>query len=251
MTEQRRAQFRSFAAFSVLTHGVFAGFLLLCGCEKSEQITTYSVPKHESLLSAKFRGPRQHASRNGRLQLSPRDDVLWFFKLQGNDKTVSARENDVRELLKSVRFPDTNIIDWTLPAKWRQLPASEMRYATLVMDGEPPLEMSVSQLPARPGMPISEQLEDNINRWRNQLSLPTIEPGDLNGMTEQLLASGRLLDQHLRTSKPKPKAMAGPQHPAGPQHLVEPTNRSNRMRRIRTNDAISQTNLSTKLLRLG
>ena len=223
---------RSFAAFGVLTHGVFAGFLLLCGCERTEQITTYSVPKHESLQSAKFLADhdRRHPKPERMIAVViPRDDVLWFFKLQGNDEAaVASRENDVREFLKSVRFPDTNKIDWMLPPKWRQLPkASEMRYATLVMDGEPPLEISVSQLPVRPGMPISEQVEDNINRWRKQLSLPTIEPGDLNGVSEQLTVGDSVAYwiNIFGHPKPKPPAMAGPQRPIEPNTRVEQNKR--------------------------
>lgn len=207
---------RSFAAFGVLTNGVFAGFLLLCGCERTERISTYSVPKHESLQTPKFLADhqRRHPKQERMIAVViPREEVFWFFKLQGDVEAVAARENDVREFLKTVRILSANKIDWTLPANWRQLPASEMRYATLVMDGNPPLEISVSQLPVRPDMPIPQQVENNINRWRNQLSLPAIEPGDLNGMTEQLPVSDSVAYwiNIVGHPMPKPPAMARPQ----------------------------------------
>ena len=88
-----------------------------------------------------------------------------------------------------------------MPAGWKQLPAKEMRYATLVLDGEPSLEMSVTQFPTRPEMPISEQVVANINRWRNQLALPPIEEDDLaeaDGKTD-FGQFRRVLDRHHRT----------------------------------------------------
>lgn len=206
---------RSFAAFGVLTHGVVTSCLFLCGCERSERITVTTVAKHDSLQTAEFLA--DHARRHPDPErmigvVIPRGDVMWFFKLQGNVDKVAARENEVREFLKTVRFPAAEEIDWTLPQNWLRLPRREMRYATLVMDGEPPLEISVTQLPMRRDMPTSEQVVANINRWRGQLSLPPIDDDDLTFATEKMIVADTpsfFMNIEGRP-RPKPAAMTPP-----------------------------------------
>ena len=84
-----------------------------------------------------------------------------------------------------------------------------MRHATIVLSGEPQLEMSVTKFPSRQDLSPADQVVMNINRWRGQLSLPPIEDEDLDSQTEKLElgdASAYWLNIVGRP-QPKPSAM--------------------------------------------
>jgi hypothetical protein len=222
---------RSFVAFGVLPCGLLAASMTLCGCERSEKITRYTVPKHESLQTAEFQADydRRHPKPERMIGVViPRDTVFWFFKLPANPGSmpqatpdaVAARANDVRDFLKTLRFPENQPPAWTLPPGWRQLKGSEMRFATLVLDGEPALEMSVTQLPTQPDMPIVEQIVSNINRWRNQLSLPPVEAEDLGAFSEKLPLDNATAYWIDIVGRPKPRPAGMPQT-AGPAQQPE------------------------------
>ena len=198
----------------------FSGWLVVCcvgmsGCEKVEKITTYPVVKHDSLQTSEYLAnfERAHPKPERMIGLVvPRATTLWFFKLQGSVEAVTARENDVREFLKSVQFPTNEEAEWTLPAGWKKLGATEMRYATLVLDGEPQLEMTVTKFPGRDDLPQAEQVVMNINRWRGQLSLPPIRNEDLEDQSEQIsIADGKGYWTNLvGRPRPKPAGMTPP-----------------------------------------
>ena len=195
--------------------------MTMCGCEKVEKISSYPVVKHESLQTAEYvaNNERMHPKPERMIGLVvPKETTLWFFKLQGNVEAVTARENDVREFLKTLQFPSNEQVEWTLPAGWKKLDSSEMRYATLVLNGEPPLEMSVTKFPARDDLPQAEQVVMNINRWRGQLSLPPIRDEDLADQTEQIpIASNSAYWTSLvGRPRPKPAAMKPPERKTTP-----------------------------------
>lgn len=77
-------------------------------------------------------------------------------------------------------------IHWAAPAGWRTQPASGMRQGSfLVSDANgASADVSVVSFPGTGGDDLA-----NINRWRNQLSLPPISQGELAGQL-QGLASG-------------------------------------------------------------
>lgn len=213
--------FRSTIALGVLT-GVC---LLVCGCEKSERIEKYTVPKHEALQTKKFQADfeRRHPKPKQMLGVViPHENLLWFFKLEGPIEDVTARKNDVREFLKSVRFTAYDKIEWTLPENWQALPGNQMREATLLLDGPAKLEITVTKFLANPEMPISEQVLANINRWRHQLSLPPIEEDDLSARTEKLEIDhtvGYWLDITGRP-RPRPAGMPGMPSQGGAPHAM-------------------------------
>lgn len=162
---------------------------LLAGCEKTDQIAEYTVPSHDSIQSAEFRDQAEkfHPKPNRMIGVViPQSEFQWFFKLEGEPAVVAAREADLRSFLQTVRFPSPENIDWTLPNGWRRLPGSPMRYSTILLDGQPTLEMSVTRLPTQTDSPPMEQVLMNINRWRNQLSLPPIELDDLPYQSEKI-----------------------------------------------------------------
>lgn len=204
--------------------------LTLPGCDRTEKIQSYTVPKHDAIQTKEFldaqaaRHPKPVPRRMVGV-IIPRQSSFWFFKLEGDVDAVAARENDVREFLKSVRFPEADNpdqIQWTEPEGWKRLPGTELRYATLVLSGSPRLEMSVSKLPLQRDQEISEQVVANINRWRGQLSLPPIEQSELATESQQVpLKDGAgYWVNLLGTAVPKPGMM-----PAGHPQVDKPSQR--------------------------
>lgn len=181
---------------SQITIGKLSCLLLIacvatCGCEKSDNVTEYVVPKHQSLQTTTYLNQidREHPKPRPRAMVGviiPKPPQFWFLKLEGAEEAVAAREADVRQFLKSLKFPDPETMTWDLPSGWVALPAREMRYATIVLNGPTPLEMSVTKLPLHPDKPQNDQILENVNRWRKQLSLRPIEIGDLEAKTEKL-----------------------------------------------------------------
>lgn len=72
-------------------------------------------------------------------------------------------------------------LQYTVPAGWRQLPASGIRKATLQVDDA---ELSVLVFPGDVGGELA-----NINRWREQIDLAAIEESALATITRALTIS--------------------------------------------------------------
>ena len=169
---------------------LLVGVALLSGCGKPEQVTSYTVPTHESLQTKEFlaeSAKRKPQPARMIAAIVPQGESLWFFKLQGPPDAVQARGEEVREFLKSLKFSSDDKPEWTLPATWTETPGNANRHATLVLSEQPRLELSVTVLAKGPG-DSTKQLLDNINRWRGQLDLPHIAADDLPSRTETLKA---------------------------------------------------------------
>ena len=72
----------------------------------------------------------------------------------------------------------TGEFQYTVPAGWRQIPAINMRKATLQVDDA---ELSVLAFPGDVGGELA-----NINRWREQIGLAAIEESALASITKAL-----------------------------------------------------------------
>ena len=138
----------------------------------------------------------------------PYDSELWFFKLQGPPDEVAARDGEFHEFLKSVRFANDSKLEWTLPATWTETPGNKNRYATLVLSGQPPLEVTVTVLAAG-GDDRTQQLLNNINRWRGQLGLTDIKADDLPKKTETIKAGELTITAINIEGKVAPKTAMG------------------------------------------
>lgn len=216
--------------------GAIACATLLMGCEKSEQISTYTVASHESIQTPEFKAETARRRAKPARMLAaivPQESVHWFFKLQGPPDAVAARETEFREFLKSVRFPTPQKVDWTLPATWAEKrdAGNELRYATLTLAGATPLEVSVTMLPA--GDDLTAALLSNINRWRNQLDLPFIAAEDLPTRTETIVSGDLKITLINIVGKAKPgAAMPGGAMPGMSPHLDRPTNQERPSREV-------------------
>ena len=160
------------------------------GCSYEEPIETYKVPKDtaiERLMAAKQEPARTLAAMiEGDLQ-------TWFFKITGPDAEVKTKRADFEQFLKSVTFQRElkEQPKWTLPAGWKLIPgpaAGSLRFASIEIptsEDERPLTLAVTSLGGE------QDALANVNRWRNQLSLPPIEAKDLSGDVAWLTAGKR------------------------------------------------------------
>lgn len=217
------------AASGIVPLGLFCLSMSLTGCERSEQITAYTVPKHDSLQTPEYSKSvqlrredeerRRPKPKRMIAAIVPQGPALWFFKVEGPVNELAAREPDIREFLKSLTFTSPEAPEWKLPANWKQLPPSGPRFATLIVNGEPPFEMSVSQLPNRTDQPLEEQLVANINRWRNQVALSPIAEDALAKESEKLDLNGN--PAYLVNLVGRGMPLPGNMVPPPPQHAPQ------------------------------
>lgn len=207
---------------------LLVGVSLLSGCEQQEKVASYTVPRHELLQTPEFlaeTAKRKPQPVRMLAAIVPHGSELWFFKLQGPPDDVAARDGEFHEFLESLRFSNDSKIEWTLPATWQETPGNANRYATLVLSEQPPLEVTVTVLAAGADE-LTEQLLNNINRWRNQLSLPFIEADDLPTRTETVKAGELEITAINIVGKAEPRAAMPPMmEQPKPREPVAPTGR--------------------------
>src|SRR5262245_38745040 len=155
----------------------FSLVLLAAGCNKDEPVTRYKVPKEQ----------RQAQRLLGAIMPQKEKDRTWYFKFVGPEKEITAQQKQFKEFLHSVRFPDKGdqLISWSLPEGWRVKegwrgkPGTEFRYETLAVGpDESSPEMIISHLGGQSGSLLA-----NINRWRDQMKIPSIAEAELGKVT--------------------------------------------------------------------
>ena len=133
-----------------------------------------------------------------------RGETSWFFKMTGEDSSVTSQKETFLQFLKSVSFdeaapaqntaaalpatPNDNANSiWTVPAGWQPQPSSQFLFAQfLIADGAARAEVNVSELAGEGG-----GLMANVNRWRGQLGLPAVaQEEDYSKMVEALTVPG-------------------------------------------------------------
>lgn len=195
---------------------VWIAACLALGCRPQDTITTYEVPKQESIqLPAPDRPKDDSQESMGEPQrmlgaIIHHQDQFWFLKLTGKVDAVAARDSEFQQLVQSITFNDKHEPQWKLPAGWSQQPASGLRFATLTVGDDPKLETSVSVLPAGDG-DVNEGVLANVNRWRNQLALPPIKLAQLaKESTDLTLPNGLSAVYVILTGTAKPTGVGGP-----------------------------------------
>lgn len=149
----------------VTCFGIFALVFCFGGCRPEDQIDRYQVAREKSphrMLGA----------------IVPRGERGWFFKVTGANEVVAAESDRFQAFIESVQFGDGDEAeaepepDWKLPEGWTQEPGEGMRFATITIntDGQP-LELTVIPLP----LPPTDGILSNINRWRGQLGLASVD----------------------------------------------------------------------------
>ena len=176
--------------FAAITCGVF----FAAGCKPAEQISQYTTPKpHLVDTAAKKPGAESSGQLSedrqmlGAIWLAP--ETGWFFKVMGPPEKVVAAAKEFVAFVKSIKQAagDNPVPQWTLPAGWHEKPGDQIRFATILMGGESPLELTVTKLP-RNDSDETAYLLANINRWRGQLQLPPLAAGELaqNSLSEKI-----------------------------------------------------------------
>lgn len=152
------------------------------------EIVTYTAPKEAARKPPA--AATTAAGEPGRLWgvIVPLETNVWYFKLTGPIDDVKQHEPQLRDFMRTVTFVK-EIPEWTLPDDWKQKPGNDIRFATLLVPGEKkPMELTVIKLP-RNG-PLDKLLLDNVNRWRDQITLPALTAEQLQGETERLTVAG-------------------------------------------------------------
>jgi hypothetical protein len=142
---------------------VVAALVAFAGCEK-EGIQHYQAPKPPlyRLLGA----------------IVPQGDLFWFFKLTGPEDPVKEHRQEFDAFVDSLTFAPDKPPTWKLPAGWREDRGDRSRFATILLGpDDQPLELTVTRL----GTPEGEgdPMLANVNRWRGQMGLVSIEADQL------------------------------------------------------------------------
>lgn len=142
--------------------GFFAVALMLCvGCGSEPDIVQYTV---DTKMPAVLKNDTRLLGG-----IVPNESDVWFFKLTGETAAVDQIADELRKWVADVKF-DQGSPELDLPDGWTQKPGSAMRFATIEIPvGDPPLEMSVSKLSNSDDW--SKLVDDNVNRWRDQMGL--------------------------------------------------------------------------------
>jgi hypothetical protein len=128
-----------------------------------------------------------------------RNGNSWFFKMMGNDALVKEQKTAFKDFLKGIRFRQETSAppaqsaatsSWptnsttTTPTGWQSATPGPMQTAKFVIpgDGGASAEVTVSELAGDGGGLLA-----NVNRWRGQLGLGTIDPTGLAGLTNGLI----------------------------------------------------------------
>lgn len=180
--------------------------LLLVGCEKHEEISTYTVPSHQSIQTPEFLAAsalRKPQPKRMLAAVVPHGPNVWLFRMQGPPDLVGKRLVEFRELMKSVRFRDVDKLEWNVPKDWQEKPGDGMWHATLVLPGNPALEIAVIKAPANPQINVL----NIVNFCRRELQLQPISATELPLRTEQIEAGDMSLTMLDITGVSNPRPM--------------------------------------------
>ncbi|MEY2479556.1 MAG: hypothetical protein QOI04_483 [Verrucomicrobiota bacterium] len=141
------------------------------------------------------------------------DNETWFFKLSGPDELVTAKKDEFRKFLQTIKVEtapmlasaagntgsNTNAptppplsaaappLEYKAPAGWVAQPLTPMRLASFKVMGANGAEADVSVV-SLAGMAGGDLA--NINRWREQLKLPPVGESELSAISSHVNANG-------------------------------------------------------------
>lgn len=164
---------------NVLTGCLIATIFLIAGCSEDTAIRSYSVAKKPAApVASEQSSPAQMLG-----VIVPHRENAWFFKMTDKPEKVQRLADEFRQLAGSLSFSDDGTPQWQLAPGWTEKVLKQITYATFSSaDGA---TVTLTQLGANTNDSQQWQtyLTDNINRWRQQLSL---EPQEWSVMQPQL-----------------------------------------------------------------
>lgn len=123
-----------------------------------------------------------------------RSDASWFYKLAGDAALVKAQKPVFIQFLKSIRLkesvaagddstPPAPKPNWSVPGRWKELAAGQMQVARFAVPEHrgAKAEVFVSVFDSDTGGTLA-----NVNRWRRQIGLAEVQPGDLASLVSPL-----------------------------------------------------------------
>ncbi len=160
--------------------------------------------------------------------IAERDGILWFVKMSGSDDLVAEQKPSFVDFLKSLTFeklsptqlasaeapassnsgrvpPSSEGPSFKAPANWQpKTPGPMITAAYTVANADGPAEVTISKFPGAVG-----GLAANINRWRGQLGLPSLDQAEAEKSAEMVEIDGKknaymvdLQGTNVRTSQP-------------------------------------------------
>lgn len=130
--------------------------LIVTGCSETDPIRQYTVMSIDPAVEVADSGT---------------SDQVWFFKLMGPKEKVDPHRAQILELLEGTKFEAGRPV-FTVPEGWTVTDGPPPRDKTITIAGtEPPIELSLSSLPAPSPSEFSTYLLSNVNRWRGQIGL--------------------------------------------------------------------------------
>jgi hypothetical protein len=139
------------------------GMTLVSGCNREEAIATYSAPKEPE------KPVQTAAAQEG-------SDLPTGHPSIGQSGNAGGQTASVR--------PQGSGPQWTVPAAWKQIPASGMRYAAFtITEDTPPVTLTVIPLPASP-------VAANVNRWEGELGLPPTKAEEVDKVVTHIDSAG-------------------------------------------------------------
>jgi hypothetical protein len=158
----------------------------------------------------------------------PLDDETWFFKLSGPDELVTARKDEFKKFLETIKVEAAPLLassaentgsntnaptppplaaaappfEYKTPPDWVPQPLTPMRLASFKVTGGNGAEADISVV-SLAGMAGGDLA--NINRWRDQLKLPPVAEAELASISSHLNANGHdFLVTDLVSTEPLP-----------------------------------------------
>jgi hypothetical protein len=151
----------------------------LTGCERKSEIKVYRVSKAPLEEPA----PQQNAMPAN----APSPSMPGGMAMGGPPRDVA-----------------TPKINWKLPDDWTEVPPSSMRYASFSAGAEDnKIDISIVMFPGEGGSDA-----DNVNRWRQQLQLPPMNPAAVATQVVPLKA-GETTFATIDIAGPNTRTLAG------------------------------------------
>jgi hypothetical protein len=152
----------------------------LCGCQKEEDVRHYAAPKEQPL-------PAMAESGDGSTRLLgaivPQGEGLWVFKLMGPDAAIKPHEAEFEAFVESVKFKGGDKPDFKAPEGWRESEGTKLNGQRLSVAA-----FRVGPEADAPELTVTRaggSLADNVNRWRNQLSLKPVDEAELKQIVKE------------------------------------------------------------------
>ena len=145
---------------------------MLAGCERNEEITSYSVPKESDRVTAADSGDvAGQAAAAGQPQLPP------------GHPAIGPTPPNAPATPPATPMAEAGDPHWTLPPKWKPLPLGMVDFARFATsDAAGALPVTVTE--ARGSM------LNNVNRWEGQFGLPRTPEAELGKVLRETKING-------------------------------------------------------------